>query len=184
MPEALVDDHRFGTVELTADPEGGAVAVAGSQLPPVSLRRTPDAGSDRRSPIGTRAAAQLELVVDGSVAAIDPGLGFVSRRSRRVDVRYADRHYRFTPTANDRSVLLRDGRQLGEFALAGHATAPHATAPHTTAPHAVVGADWDAESDIAPAEAALGYVLAAAFGIGAPGFVKSAIGAGAVAPPF
>ncbi|MFF7638269.1 hypothetical protein ACFZB9_34745 [Kitasatospora sp. NPDC008050] len=169
VPEARVDDIRFGIVELTVDPEQGRMAVTGPKLPPVSLRRSAGTDSDRRSPIGTRAPARLELVIDGAVVAVDPGLGFVSRRSRRVDVRYDGRYYRLTPTADDRSTLLRDDHRIGEFVLS---------------PRTVAGADWDVESQIAPVEAALGYVLAAAFGVGAPGFVKSAIGAGTVAPPF
>ncbi|WP_327070701.1 hypothetical protein OG500_34155 [Kitasatospora sp. NBC_01250] len=164
--ESRIDDIRFGIVELTVDPEAGHITVTGPKLPPVALRRSPGTDSDRRSPIGTRAPALLELEIDGTVVAVDPGLGFVSRRSRRVDVRHDGRHYRLTPTADDRSTLLRDDHRIGEFVLS---------------PDAVAGADWDVESQIAPLEAALGYLLAAAFGVGAPGFVKSAIGAGTVA---
>ncbi|MDH6578600.1 hypothetical protein [Kitasatospora sp. MAP5-34] len=63
----------------------------------------------------------------------------------------------------------RDGRRIGEFSAPAGGTAR---------------AHWDAGSGVLAVEAAPAYVLAAAFGVGAPGLVKSAIGAGVVSPPF
>ncbi len=169
MFETLVDDPGFGTVELTVDHETGHMAIVGATLPPVSIRRTPGTGSDHRSPIGTRAPDRLELLVNGVPVPVRLGLGFLSRRSRRVDVRYGGHDYRLAPTTPQRSALLRDGRRIGELFTPANGPA---------------GAHWDPGSAVLAVEAALAYVLAAAFGIGSPGLVKSAIGAGAVSPPF
>ncbi|GAA2143100.1 hypothetical protein GCM10009760_29040 [Kitasatospora kazusensis] len=169
MLSATVDDPVFGTVELTVDHDTAAATVRGQSLPPVSIRRRPGTTSDHRTPIGSRAPADLELLVDGEPVPVRPGLGFVSRRSRRVDVRYGGHDYRLCPTTSTRSVLLRDGVPIGDLqALAGAGTRAH----------------WSAGSGVTGVEAALAYALAAAFGIGSPGLVKSAIGAGAVSPPF
>ncbi|MER5863514.1 hypothetical protein [Kitasatospora sp. NPDC002040] len=169
MPSTHVDDPAFGAVEVTVDPGTAQVTVRGRALPQVSIRRRPGIASDRRTPIGSRAAADLELLVDGEPVPVRPALAFVSRRSRRVDVRYRSHDYRFYPTTGTRSVLARDGQPIGDL----HVPAGAGTRAH-----------WPAGSGVTGAEAALAYALAAAFGIGSPGPVKSAIGAGAISPPF
>ncbi|MGY0459593.1 hypothetical protein ACW14Y_04970 [Kitasatospora sp. cg17-2] len=169
MPSTRVDDPLFGTVELTVDHDSGEVTVCGHSLPRVSIRRRPGTASDHRTPIGSRAPADLELLVNDEPVPVRPGLGFVSRRSRRVDVHHGGHDYRLSPTTSTRSVLSRDGVPIGELDVSvGNGT----------------GAHWSTGSGVTEVEAALAYTLAAAFGIGSPGLVKSAIGAGAVSPPF
>lgn len=170
MQEIYIEDPRFGTVEVTVDPTIGYMSVQGPRVPRASIRRSLGIDSDHRSPIGSRAPSHLELVVDGHAVPLDTGIGFLSRRSRRVEVDYNGHRYRFAPVKKHRSVLTRDGRLVGELAR--------------KKPEAGVSPTWDPGADAAPAEAALVYVLAAAFGVGAPGFVTTAIGAGLVSPPF
>jgi hypothetical protein len=166
MSAVLVEDSIFGPVEVTVDCEVGCMSVSGPGLSPASIRRSRGTESDGRSPIGTRTPGRLEFILNGDVLAIEPGIGYLSRKSRRVDVKYEGHVYRFVPTANLRSKLLRDGQRIGEL----HRAPVHAR--------------WEADANVLPTEAAMAYVLAAAFGVGAPGLVKASIGAGVVSPPF
>ncbi|MDY0811074.1 hypothetical protein [Kitasatospora purpeofusca] len=125
---------------------------------------------DHRTPLGSRAPADLELRISGEAVPVQPGLGFIRRRSRRVDVRYSGHDYRLAPTTTtSRSALLREGVPIGEL---------HAMTDGSARAH------WPTGSGTTAAEAAPAYSLAAAFGIGSPGLVKSAIGAGVVSFPF
>ncbi|MBC3841015.1 hypothetical protein GXW82_14200 [Streptacidiphilus sp. 4-A2] len=92
-----MEDPRFG-VRGPADPDAGYMSVRGSGVPRASIRRGFGTHSDHRSPIGSRAPSNLELVVDGHALAVDTGTGFLSRRSRRVDADHDGHRYRFVPS--------------------------------------------------------------------------------------
>lgn len=146
-------DVRFGLVIVNTDGDKGTIEIAGDSVPPVHVRRMPDGPVSPYVPIGTRRAEHLTLSVDGSPATISPGRGRFTRGSFRVDARADDVGYRLTPSDDDGSALLRDGRRLGQLMLE----------PKTAELLAV----WADDAEVQPRDAAVGYALATAFGTGA-----------------
>ncbi|WP_063763007.1 hypothetical protein [Streptomyces rimosus] len=147
------EDRVFGRIGLDLDAAAGRLTVHGERVPTAELRRAPEAVPARSLPFGTRDATALRLTVDGHPGHITPGGGRLARRSHRVDVIYGGILYRLLPDSPGGSRLVKDGRRIADFSSdgAGH-----------------VWADW--HPDVAPPlreDAAVGYVLATAFGTGA-----------------
>ncbi|MFJ4863552.1 hypothetical protein [Streptomyces sp. NPDC088748] len=69
-----------------------------------------------------------------------------------MDVEYDGASYRLVPDSVPSSRLTRDGTHLGDFSSDGDET---------------VIAEWREDLELRPADAAIGYALAAAFGTGA-----------------
>ncbi|MGW3271272.1 hypothetical protein ACWDFH_07330 [Streptomyces kronopolitis] len=153
-------DPIFGAIRVTLDAEQGALTVSGEKIPTVALVRAEDADTSDHIPIGTRCARHLSLTLDSSPARIMPSRGRILRRSYRVDVEYAGVRYRLTPDSMGSSRLLKDGIAIGELSSPGDGE---------------VLADWPEDSEILPQDAAVGYILAAAFGTGAQPFWMTAI---------
>ncbi|ANP48464.1 hypothetical protein J2Z21_005856 [Streptomyces griseochromogenes] len=150
-PESVTDDDLFGAITVRLDGREGEVVVEGASVPRVVLRRT--TGTDRADhvPIGTRDGAVLTLTVDGAPAELDLARGRVTRRSYRVDVRYAGRSWRLVPGSIPSSRLLRGRERLGDFSSGGDGR---------------VFAEWRRDAAPDATDAAVGYALAAAFGTG------------------
>lgn len=110
----------------------------------------------RHVPIGTRDAAALSLHLDGAPVILRPGPGRYMRGSYRVIVRHGGSTYRFRPKSPDTSRLTRDGDRLGDFEVRGDGT---------------IDVSWHDGVTPAAQDAAVGFVLAAAFGTGAQFFV-------------
>ncbi|MFE2288578.1 hypothetical protein ACFXDJ_30980 [Streptomyces sp. NPDC059443] len=160
------EDERFGLLAVDTDPAVGRVGVSGSRIPPASAQRSGVVTADERTPIGTRDAAALLLCVDDVPVPLRPGPGFLTRRSLRVDVEFRDRRYRFIPETDAVSVFLRDRRPCARV---------------TCGKPGELSVSWEAEAEAE--EASLLYVLAGAFGVGAAGGLKTAIGKGIVISP-
>ncbi|MCX5195979.1 hypothetical protein OOK31_19125 [Streptomyces sp. NBC_00249] len=145
-----IEDTRFGAV--TVHQEGqDRLEVVGEGIPRVTLERDPAAEVDPQIAIGTRDPAFLTLRVDGREAVLKPAKGALSRRSYRVDVEYDGVSYRLVPDSVPSSRLTRDGLHLGDFSSDGDE---------------LVIAEWREDADLRPADAAIGYALASAFGTG------------------
>lgn len=149
----VVQDPLHGAVIVHTDIEQGWVEVAGDGMPSVHLRRSPTAAVTEYVPIGTRDPAHLTMTVAGHAASLQPGSGRFTRSSFRVDATVDGARYRLTPSDDDGSRLVRDGRRLGELMLE----------PETVELLAV----WRPDAEIEGQDAAVGYALATAFGTGA-----------------
>ncbi|MGP3683627.1 hypothetical protein ACTVZO_02775 [Streptomyces sp. IBSNAI002] len=147
---APIEDTRFGGITVRQDGQN-RIEVAGEGIPHVVLERDPEAEADPHIAIGTRDPARLRMLVDGREAGLHPGKGRLSRRSYRVDVRHDGADYRLVPDSVPGSRLTRDGVHLGDFSSDGGET---------------VIAEWKDGADTRPADAAIGYALASAFGTG------------------
>lgn len=150
--ETVIEEDRFGTMTVRLDMEAGEVTVEGESVPRIELLRAEGTEAEEHIPIGTRDGSRLTLAVDGEEAVIDPAKGRLTRRSYRVDVRHADHTWRLVPDSVPGSRLLRDGKHIGDFSSAGDGD---------------VLAEWRADAEPEPLDAALGHALAAAFGTGA-----------------
>ncbi|MFD5200113.1 hypothetical protein ACFWM7_08125 [Streptomyces sp. NPDC058375] len=151
LPAPVEDDHHGDIlVELTGE-HGEMIVVSGERIPRVVLTRAPGATVDDHIAIGTRDRRHLTLTVDGREATIAPGKGKLRRRSYRVDVRHAGTSYRLVPDSIPSSRLTRNGKRIGDFSSAGDRR---------------VLAEWRDGAVVEPADAAIGYALAAAFGTG------------------
>ncbi|MFJ3516974.1 hypothetical protein [Streptomyces sp. NPDC090131] len=148
---APIEDTHFGAVTVRQDGQD-RIAVDGEAIPRVTLERDPAAETDPHIAIGTRDPAHLTMRVDGVEVGLLPAKGRFSRHSYRVDVEYDGAAYRFVPDSIPSSRLTRDGRHLGDFSSDGDET---------------VLAEWREDGEIRPADAAIGYTLASAFGTGA-----------------
>ncbi|PJN35303.1 hypothetical protein CG717_03490 [Streptomyces sp. CB02613] len=152
LPATVEDDHHGDIrVELVGE-QRETLVVSGEGIPRVVLTRAPGAEVDDHILIGTRAPRLLTLTVDGRDATIKPGKGKLRRRSYRVDVRCAGTAYRLVPDSIPSSRLTRDGKHIGDFSSAGGDRR--------------VIAEWRDGAVVEPADAAIGYALAAAFGTG------------------
>ncbi|MFJ8435972.1 hypothetical protein ACIQ9P_32195 [Kitasatospora sp. NPDC094019] len=156
----VVNDPRHGRVEILSDSRRGVVHVSSPSLPGASVKRRDGAIAEDCSPIGTRNRRNLLLSVGEVSGTTAPGMGFATRRSFRVDVEYQGRSYRLVPVSGIRSRFDREGIELGTF---------------DRNPSGAIGVDWLPEARVAPQEAALGYSLVGAFGVGAPGALKSLV---------
>lgn len=135
-----ITDETHGTVVVTATATRVLAAVAGTAA---EISRRGD-GPRPDVPIGTRDPDQLVLIVDGLRGRITPGTGRYTRRSYRVEAWAHDVHYVLSPE-DDGSTLTADGAERGFF--------PGGDQP----------AIWLPESTTL--DAAIGYALAAAFGV-------------------
>lgn len=151
MTTVIERDALFGDVQVEVDGAAGTVAVRGDAIPATVLCRLEGAEPHRHSPIGSRDAAGLELLVEDVPASIRPGPGTLLRSSYRVEVEYTGRRYLLIADSLDKSELMRDSRTMGRlWAVAG----------------AGVSAEWSTAWDVHAVDAAIGYVLAAGFGTG------------------
>lgn len=146
----VTDDTLFGEVTVQIDGQE-RVTVTGEQLPTVIIERDPASETDPHIAIGTRDAAHLTLALDGSPVVLKPAKGRLSRRSYRVETEFEGVHRVLLPDSVPGSRLIRDGVRLGDFSSTGDGT---------------VIAEWEEDAEVHPADAALGYALAAAFGTG------------------
>lgn len=160
MTVVIERDALFGEVQVDVDRDDATVAVSGETIPTVVLRRLDGAKPDPNSPIGSRDAAGLELLVDGVSAVLRPGPGQLTRSSYRVDVVHAGKRYRLVADSYDRSVLRRDGKRLGQLMAVFDAG---------------VSVEWTTGQDIDAVDAAIGYLLAAAFGTGGQHFLVTLV---------
>ncbi|CAM5607968.1 hypothetical protein [Streptomyces avidinii] len=86
-----------------------------------------------------------------------------------MDVEYDGAVYRLVPDSVPSSRLTRDGTHLGDFSSDGDET---------------VIAEWREDRELRPADAAIGYALAAAFGTGAqPMWMMIVDGVSSALPP-
>lgn len=145
-----IHDTRFGYITVRQDGQD-RLEVEGESIPHVVLERDPEAEADPHIAIGTRDPARLTLRIDGTEAGLKPAKGGLSRRSYRVDVEYGGSGYRLVPDTVSSSRLARDGVHLGDFSSDGDET---------------VIVEWKEGREIRPADAAIGYALASAFGTG------------------
>lgn len=135
-----ITDETHGTVVVTATATRVLAAVAGTAA---EITRHGD-GSRADVPIGTRDPNELTFVADGVRGRIAPGSGRYTRRSYRVEAWAHEVHYVLTPEA-DGSTLSANGAERGFFPGGEH---PALWLPGAT-----------------PLDAAVGYALAAAFGV-------------------
>jgi hypothetical protein len=149
-PSGPVEDTLFGTITVRLDGQD-RVTVEGERVPAVVLERDPASEADPLIAIGTRDPDALTLSVDGTAARITPAKGKLRRRTYRIDVEYEGVHYRLEPDSVPSSRLTRDGVHLGDFSSEGDET---------------VIAEWREDAGVRPADAAVGYALASAFGTG------------------
>ncbi|WP_405195378.1 hypothetical protein [Streptomyces anulatus] len=151
LPAAVEDDHHGDILVELAGEHSEMLVVSGRRIPRTVLTRAPGAEVDDHIAIGTRDHRHLTLTVDGREATITPGRGKLRRRSYRVDVRCAGTSYRLVPDSIPSSRLTRDGKHIGDFSSDGDRR---------------VLAEWRSGAAVEPADAAIGYALAAAFGTG------------------
>ncbi|MFI1246857.1 hypothetical protein ACH4TY_09095 [Streptomyces anulatus] len=151
IPAAVEDDHHGDILVELVGERGEMLVVSGERIPRVVLTRAPGAEVDDHIVIGTRDPRRLTLTVDGREATITPAKGKLRRRSYRVDVRCAGTSYRLVPDSIPSSRLTRDGKHTGDFSSDGDRR---------------VLAEWRSGAVVEPADAAIGYALAAAFGTG------------------
>ncbi|MFG2486076.1 MULTISPECIES: hypothetical protein [Streptomyces] len=148
---APIEDTRFGAITVRQDGQD-RIEVDGEAIPRVTLDRARATEADPQIAIGTRDPAHLTMHVDDTAVELQPAKGRLSRHSYRVDVRYDGADYRLVPDSVPSSRLTRDGMHLGDFSSDGDET---------------VIAEWREDREIRPADAAIGYALASAFGTGA-----------------
>lgn len=152
IAESPVTDALFGPLTVRLYTGRGEVVVDGEAIPRIVLSRATGTKADGDIPVGTRDAGLLVLSIGGEAAALAPSKGRLTRRSYRVDVRHAGRHWRLVPRSMKDSRFLRNDRRLGVFASQGDGQ---------------VEADWRPDAKPDAMDAAVGYALAAAFGTGA-----------------
>lgn len=148
-----VSDDLFGELAIRTDTGIGLVEVTGETVPRVVLQRAGGAPMNRRVPIGTRRAEELNLFIDGDPAELAPSPGRLTRGSYRVDVAVGETRYQLTPSSTSSSSLRRDAQELGDLWLDLEPGEPSAI--------------WRQDHPVQPQDVALGYALAVAFGTGA-----------------
>jgi hypothetical protein len=163
-------DPMFGEVMVRIDTEAGIVEVNGPHIPSSALCRTPGCPASRGSRIGCRNPQELTLQVGGTTARITPAAGGFTRRSYRVEAIVDPVTYRLMPNQPGRSALTRDGHRIAciwadhDGGVRVEWANPH---PHESDPAGLV-AEQAAHKKLEPRDASIGYVLAAAYGTGAP----------------
>ncbi|MER6299056.1 hypothetical protein ABT247_05695 [Kitasatospora sp. NPDC001539] len=144
------EDTLFGAITVSLEGQE-RVTVSGERIPTVVLARDPDCEPDPQIAIGTRDATHLTLTVDGDPVPLRPGRGRLLRGSYRVETTYDGAAYVLVPDSIPSSRLTRDGKRLGDFSCDGDQ---------------IVLARWRDDAPTRPADAAIGYALASAFGTG------------------
>lgn len=145
-----IDDRR---ISVTVDHGAGASTAV--------VQRIGDVEVQKHIPIGTRRAAHLTMQVDGTAARLEPGPGRWARRSFTVTAIHGGTTYRLRPKSPDVSRLTRGGVHLGDF---------------QTAQDGRITVTWQPDVQVSSADAAVGYLLAAAFGTGAQLFFAMLFG--------
>ncbi|MFJ4094107.1 hypothetical protein ACIPYS_21210 [Kitasatospora sp. NPDC089913] len=163
----VVADPHHGQVEISADRERGVVEVRSPSLPHATVTRREGSVAGDVSPIGTRDGSRTVLTVGGESGRVSPGTGFATRRSYRVGVEIRGVSYGFDPVAKHLTRFTRNGVELAVFERTATCG---------------IGASWSPDAACTLDEAALGYVLVGAYGVGSPGVLKSLIGHGGL--PF
>ncbi|MFB8118772.1 hypothetical protein ACFQ6U_16505 [Streptomyces sp. NPDC056465] len=146
-------DTLFGEMHVRIEGQE-RVTVSGENVPTTVLERDPASEADAQIAIGTRDAAHLTLTVDGVRVPLWPARGRLRRRTYRVETEYDGARYALVPDSVPSSRLTRDGTRLGDFSSDGDETVVAEWVQGHTAPTA------------RPADASIGYALAAAFGTG------------------
>ncbi|MFD7595166.1 hypothetical protein ACFV6D_19300 [Kitasatospora sp. NPDC059812] len=161
------EDTLFGEITVRVDGQD-RVTVSGERIPTAVLERDPGSEPDPQIAIGTRDTAHLTLTVDGSPVPLRPGRGKLRRKSYRVETTYDGAAYVLVPDSIPSSRLIRDGKRLGDFSCDGDQ---------------IVIVEWRDDAPARPADAAIGYVLASAFGSGGqPTWMLLVEGVGALIP--
>jgi hypothetical protein len=157
-----------GIHELSVDVDAtegriAAVAVAGDATTNAVVERVGEPRIAKHVPIGTRQVAHLRMRVNEVAAELRPGLGRYARGTYKVTVVHNGATYRLRPRNAYTSRLNRDGMRLGDFRRTSDG---------------VVHVDWFERNrdSVTPTDAAVGYVLAAAFGTGAQYFLVMVLG--------
>ncbi|GAA3047446.1 hypothetical protein GCM10010464_09560 [Pseudonocardia yunnanensis] len=166
----LVDDV-FGRVTIAVDVGGGLVTVQGESLPEVTVERRSGVPLLGYIPIGTRDPAALTLRVAGTRQELNPAKAGLSRRSYRVRARIDSVDLLLTPNSPTTARLVRGRsykpeRELGVYERLDDGS----VAARWHQDVAVLGVVAPAARP-EPAEAAVGYALATAFGTGARFFL-------------
>ncbi|MFF3288801.1 hypothetical protein [Streptomyces sp. NPDC003023] len=162
-----VQDTRFGEVTVHLENQETLV-VDGEKVPRVEIVRAAESEKDDHIAIGTRDPRHLTMSVDGETVELRPGKGRLSRSSYRVDVTYDGKSYRLRPDSIPSSRFTRDGVRMGDFSSDGDG---------------LVIAEWREEAEVAAADAAVAYALAAAFGTGGqPMWIMAVDAVGAAVP--
>lgn len=188
-PEDLQENHRaritdslFGDLEIAVDRVAGRVAVRGEGVPEAVIERIGDGPTVSWVPIGTRDPAALVLRVGGAAHELRPSKGGLTRRSYQVRARLDGTDLLLTPSSPTTARLVRGERYRGDNELGTFERVADVVVPavwRTEASPASTTQTLRAE----PAEAAVGYALAAAFGTGARFFLAALLeGAGTAAP--
>ncbi|MFI5649016.1 hypothetical protein [Kitasatospora sp. NPDC051705] len=161
--DLVIGDPRHGRVEISVDRERGVVDVSSHSLPNATMMRREGSVAGDPSPIGTRDPRQIVLTVGDESGRVVPGTGFATRRSYRVGVEFRDASYAFEPVSESLTRFSRNGTEFAVF---------------ERTPLGSIEASWTSRAPLTPGEAALGYSLIGAYGVGSPGMLKSIIGHG------
>jgi hypothetical protein len=171
MPAYELWDARYGEVAVDLRVDERRVTVSGESIPIATLERAGTAGLDpdglrKDVPIGTRHGRELRLTLDGDRYELHPGRGRFSRRSYRIGVTGRGHEWLFTPATPDSHRLVRGSRYRGDNEVAMFTTDESGITAEWSTEIRVAGV-VAAAADPTPADCALGYALAAAFGTGA-----------------
>jgi hypothetical protein len=148
--DVTIHDDLFGELRVHIAESGSLIMVTGPRIPDASLRRALDATVVKGIPIGTRDASALTMTIDGVGCDLRPGRGGLTRPSHKVDVTVRATDYRLKPSSQYSSTLLADNHDAGEFVRDSEDR---------------ICAVW--QDAATPEHAAVGYLLAMSFGIGA-----------------
>lgn len=155
MTESRVE---FDVSVERADDHVAVVVRDGTSESRATITRSVDADVQTYVPIGTRNAAHLTMVVDGTPVDLAPGRGRYTRGSFKVAATYQGVRYLLAPASSVSSRLHRDGVRLGEFSRLDGGE---------------LRVWWNPDASVGPVDAAIGYALAAAFGTGAKFFLAA-----------
>jgi len=160
-----VVDPVFGTISWQLDP--GRLLLTGDGVPDVELVRTGSVDPRKGIPIGTRRRRDLTMTVAGQDVELSPASERLTRRSYRIAIGTHTGNLLFTPCSPTETRLVRGSsyrgdNELGTFERATDGWVFARWSDTITALGVVVEAPAPE-----PAEAAIGYALAAGFGTGA-----------------
>jgi hypothetical protein len=163
-------DPMFGEVMVRIDTEAGVVEVLGPRIPSSTLRRTPGFPARPGSRMGCRSPQGLTLHVGDTTAYITPAVGGLTRRSYRVDALVDRVTYRLRPNRPSSSVLSRDGHRIACIWAdhEGGVRVEWASTHHRPSAPAGLVTEQTKNKKLEPRDASVGYLLAAAYGTGAP----------------
>lgn len=179
--EELVDP-LFGAICWHLGPEG--LVLAGDAVPGVELIRLVAGEPTQGVPIGTRRRRDLRMTVGGHSVDLRPGKGGLPRRSYRIAVRTRAADLLFTPSSPTQARLVRGSTYRGDNELGTFERFEDGSVFATwSVPVTVLGKEVQAPVP-EPAEAAVGYALAAGFGTGALFFLAACTNALEQVLPF